>query len=109
MDITSTRKIYKLTRYTKATPLDLLTYLLNTYGKFTIVYLKINEDRMRFQWTPPLLIETLFQQIKDRKGFAKEGGEKISSTHLVQLGYNNLNYTGLLIKYCAKWRKKNCR
>jgi hypothetical protein len=94
------------TRYATITPLQLLTHLWTTYGTIDQSDQTANEKRMRTQWNPPEVIESLFEQLQEGQDFAKQGSETISYDQLVRWGYENIYATGLFDSECKKWRKK---
>ena len=55
---------------------------------------------MNAQWTPPTAIENLFKQLLDGQIFARQGGETISDSQLLRLGYD---LTGLFEMSCHEW------
>lgn len=97
---------HTITRYAMVTPLQLLTHLWTTYGTIDQSDQTANEKRMRAQWNPPEVIESLFEQLQDGQDFAKQGSETISYDQLVRWGYENIYATGLFDSECKKWRKK---
>ena len=49
---------HEFTRYAKVTPLQLMTYIWDTYGAIDDADQTLNEQRMQQQWMPPTAIET---------------------------------------------------
>jgi hypothetical protein len=97
---------HTITRYAAITPLQLLTHLWTTYGTIDQSDQTANEKRMRTQWNPPEVIESLFEQLQEGQDFAKQGSETISYDQLVRWGYENIFATGLFDHDCKKWRKQ---
>ena len=96
----------EFTRFAKVTPLELMTYIWNTYGTIDDADQSLNEQRMKQQWMPPTPIESLFEQPDDGKLFAAKGHEVIDDTKLMRWAYDNIKNTGLFDRDCEKWRKK---
>ena len=90
------------------TPLELMTHLWAQYhaGKFSAKDLTSNWARMNAQWTPPTAIENLFKQLLDGQIFARQGGETISDSQFLRLGYDLVLATGLFEMSCREWRLK---
>jgi hypothetical protein len=77
-----------------------MTHLWAQYGKFSAKDLTSNWARMNAQWTPPTAIENLFKQLLDGQNFVCQGGETISDSQLLRLGYD---LTGLFEMSCREW------
>ena len=99
-------KKHPQTRFAKVTPLELMTFIWDTYGGIDDADQTLNEQRMKAQWMPPTPIETLFEQLEDGKIFAEKGHEKIDNSQLMRWAYDNIKNTGLFDRDCEKWRKK---
>jgi hypothetical protein len=77
------------------------------YGKIQPSELNNNKARMTMMWQPPPMpIEVLFTQLEDGVAFALVGGEPISDTATMRMGYNNVNATSMFTEACRKWRQK---
>ena len=55
---------------------------------------------------PPTPIEELYKQLHTGQKFAAQGGEEITDSQLVRIGYDNIHKTGLFEKACSKWRRQ---
>ena len=97
---------HDITKYSQVTPLELLTHLWSNYGAIEESDLSANEERMKQAWNPPTPIEELYKQLRDGQKFAKKGGEDITDSQLVRIGYDQVYKTGLFDKACAKWRRQ---
>ncbi len=95
-----------VTSFSQVSPLELLTYLWNKYGKITEADLSTNEQRMYADWNPPTPIEALYEQLVAGQKFAAQGNEIIDNSQLVRKGYDIIRKTGLLEDDCKKWRDK---
>ena len=84
------------TRYAKVSPLDLMTYIWDTYGGIDDADQTLNEQRMKSQWMPPTPIETLFEQLDDGKLFAAKGHEIIVVRPAHALGVRQYQEHGII-------------
>ena len=101
------RALYNpVTGFGNVTTLALMTHLWTNYGKIQPSELNDNEARMTMMWQPPTPIEVLFTQLEDGVAFALVGGEPISDTATMRMGYNNVNATGMFTEACREWRQK---
>ena len=94
------------TGYSKVSPLDLMTYIWDTYATIDDADHARNEDNMKRPWSPPQPIVDLFEQLKRGQAFAAKGKETIDNSQLIRWGYQNIRATGLFDRACEKWRKK---
>mmetsp|Transcript_13757 Transcript_13757/g.16707 ORF Transcript_13757/g.16707 Transcript_13757/m.16707 type:complete len:286 (-) Transcript_13757:200-1057(-) len=95
-----------ITGYIMLQPLELLTFLYDTYGSIDNADNTANEARMKRPWNPPDPIETLWIQLEEGQEYADHGGEIIHDTQLMRWAYDNIANTGLFDIDNQTWRNK---
>jgi hypothetical protein len=93
-----------ITGFGTVTTRQLLAHLWSSYGTITQTELDTNDLRMQTPWNPPTPIEALFSQLREGVTYAQAGGEALSNAHVMRIGYNLIQKTGLFELACRDWR-----
>jgi hypothetical protein len=88
------------------TCLEVIEHLMVNYGTISQADLDDNAVRMKKAWNPPTPIEELFTQLEEGRAFAIAGGDPISATAAIRLGYNLILATGVFEIPSREWRNK---
>ena len=85
---------------------DLMTYLIEAYGKIQPNDLQKNIERMGKPWDPNSPVELLIDQIEAATEFATEGGQPITDAHKLNTAYTLVFNTGMFFDDCKEWDEK---
>jgi hypothetical protein len=96
-----------VTGFGNVTCLELLTHLHNNYGNITEQELEANVLRIRAQWNHPIVIKSLFMQIKDGVAFAAEGLDEPTKPTILRWAYDIVEKTGRYDIACREWHQLN--
>ena len=86
------------TGYSTVSTQQILNHLYSTYGRIKANNLKKNQDIMNQPQSPSNPIENLFKQIEDGNQYASYGNIPFSDSQLVNIGYNVIYDTVVLMK-----------
>jgi hypothetical protein len=85
---------------------ELRTHLRTNYGQIEPAQLAANEKCMRTPWHTTEPIETLFSQLTTTFEFAQAGNAGISELHVIRIGYEIIQATGMFKDDLKTWHDK---
>lgn len=98
----------RTTGYAQVTCRQMITHLLDQYGRITPDALIENEEHMCTEWDAATPIERLFTQIDDGQAFAGHGpgNSAYTDSQLVRMGYKLIAKNAIMATACDDWRER---
>ena len=96
----------RYTGFLTVTARDLMTHLLQRYGKITASDLMANKRRMDEPLDPSVPIDVYFQRIDECVQFATDAETAYTPQQILQTAYYGISLSNLYTDACKEWRRK---
>ena len=106
-DVYLNEKKHRYTGYLNISTLDLLTHLMQRYGKITPLAIKQNKTLMEEPLDTSQPIDVYFRRVDDCVQFAVDANSPFSAQQILETAYYAVIASGLYIDGCKAWRKRS--
>ena len=96
----------RYTGFLSVTARDLITHLLQRYGKITASDLMLNKQKMDEPLDPSVPIDVYFKQIDKCVQFATDAETVYTPEQILQTAYYAVSSSNLYTDACKEWRRK---